>query len=139
MQVTSIGRWALGFAPALLMGTVGLPSMPRNEPITRLKTEAIEPGLYRTEGYVVKVTTCPPCPRPGACAPCPPDSVVLSEDERYSGDENAKDELTLILVRPRSLAEGKRYRVTLEVKLVPMRVSRTRWRTYHLLDAEMIP
>lgn len=125
----------------LLIIGVGVVAAPaKRAAIGELKNGAIAPGVFEAEGYVVHLITCPPCAQPGTCAPCPPDSFVLSEQPRYSGNAKLEDhEIAIIMAKPRSLAEGKKYRITLEMKLVPQRVSRTIWRSFVLKDAKMLP
>ena len=60
-------------------------------PIPELKEVSVS-GQYNTEGYVVFVSDCPPCPIGARCSPCPPNHVVISpsasipDSARYPAD-----------------------------------------------------
>ena len=50
-----------------------------NLAIHELKEFNYTSGNYNVEGYVVKIYTCPPCPRGAMCKPCMRDNIVVSE------------------------------------------------------------
>ena len=60
-------------------GTLPLVSDDKFYPIHELREGKLGPGSYNTEGYVVYKSFCPPCPEGAMCKPCPPQSIVISE------------------------------------------------------------
>jgi len=47
-----------------------------------LRGKNLPPGLYRTEGFVAKIYSCPPCPAGARCGPCMRSNIVLSEKKK---------------------------------------------------------
>ena len=50
--------------------------------VHQLKGSHLPAGTYSTEGYVLKISVCPPDPQPGISAPCPKDHIIVSETNR---------------------------------------------------------
>ncbi len=86
--------------------------------IHELKQKNISEGSYNTEGYVVKIYTCPQCPTNAMCKPCMRNNIVISEDnltlEAYSLTEN-----DLIIFtsnsNPKQFELGKRYTFSINI------------------------
>jgi hypothetical protein len=62
--------------------------------ISEIKRGNFGPGQYSTEGFVVRVYTCPDCPAGAVCKPCMKDNIVISENNQelkdYSGLTNSE-------------------------------------------------
>ena len=43
------------------------------------QNDSLKAGQYNTEGYVIDVFSCPPCPAGAVCMPCTPDAIIVSE------------------------------------------------------------
>ena len=54
------------------------------------------PGSYNVEGYIARITECPPCPDGAICAPCQyPDGFLLSKNENYVPSQGYMDSLSI--------------------------------------------
>ena len=47
--------------------------------ISEIKKDAIPLHIYATEGYVVKIFRCPPCPKKSQCKECMKNNIIVSE------------------------------------------------------------
>lgn len=85
-------------------------------PIHEIKQGNFTSGTYNTEGFVVKIYTCPPCPKEALCKPCMRDNIVISKDnkilETYSLTEN---ELIVFVENPKQFKLGKKYRFSIKI------------------------
>ena len=85
-------------------------------PINKIKQNNLASGTYNTEGFVVKIYTCPPCPKGVMCKRCMQDNIVISMDnkihESYSLTEN---ELIIFAKNPKQFELGKKYRFTIKI------------------------
>ncbi len=87
--------------------------------INEIKQNNFTSGNFNTEGYVVKIYTCPPCPNDpsaGMCKPCDRDNIVISENnkilETYSLTEN---ELIIFVENPKQFELGKKYKFSIKI------------------------
>jgi len=85
--------------------------------IPEFKRAGLEGGLFRTSGYVVLFSGCPPCPDDADCIPCMPENIVISENntplEYYDLTEN---ELIIFNGDNGRFEMGKKYSFLLAVK-----------------------
>lgn len=71
----------------------------------------INSGIYKTEGFVVAMSICPPCCPGCMCGACAPDSITISEDN-ISWEVNHKfsdKELMVATQDPEKFEVGKKY------------------------------
>ena len=93
-------------------------SIPTNQIITihQLKQINQTSGNFNVEGYVVKIFTCPPCPKGAFCKPCMRPNIVISEHnqllETYSLTET---ELILLANNPQQFALSKKYKFSIKI------------------------
>jgi len=85
-------------------------------PIREIKQNKFTSGSYNTEGYVVKIYTCPPCPKGALCKPCMKDNIVISENnkllETYALSDN---EMILFANNPKQFELGKKYQFSIKL------------------------
>jgi len=85
-------------------------------PIHEIKQNKFTSGTYNIEGYVVKIYTCPPCPKGAQCKPCMRDNIVISENnqllETYSLSEK---EMILFANNPKQFKLGKKYQFSIKI------------------------
>jgi len=69
-------------------------------------------GAYYLEGYVVKVYTCPECPKGAQCKPCMEDNIVVSEYNRPLVDYSqvGKSEIIVFVRKPQVFKLGRKYK-----------------------------
>lgn len=76
---------------------------------------------FNTEGYVVRIYECPPCPKESICEPCfTNDFIIISEDNQLNnkilGRENlSKNELLIYTTEADKFELGKKYKVSVKV------------------------
>lgn len=84
--------------------------------IHELKEQNFTSGTFNTEGYVVKIYTCPPCPAGSVCSLCMGDNIVISETnvllEEYDISET---ELIVFAEDPEQFVLGAKYLFSVEV------------------------
>ena len=76
-------------------------------------------GVIEVEGYVVGVSTCPPCPKNAVCAPCMPPYVIISEEKKEKELRQYQMTYKELLVQTNmkeGLALGKKYHLTIAVQ-----------------------
>jgi len=85
-------------------------------PISKIKQENLTSGIFNTEGFVVKIYTCPTCPEGAMCKVCMGDNIVISMDnkllESYSLTEK---ELIVFAENPKQFELGKKYKFTIRI------------------------
>jgi|GEM_PF-1485446 hypothetical protein len=85
-------------------------------PIHEIKQNKFSSGTYNTEGYVVKIYTCPPCPKGAQCKPCMRDNIVISKInkliETYTLSDN---EMILFANNPKQFELGKKYKFSVKI------------------------
>ena len=73
-------------------------------------------GAYYIEGYVLDVRPCPPCPRPGLCSPCLPESIVISSTKGSILLLGEKANAVIIFVeRASAFQAGGQYRFLIQI------------------------
>jgi len=84
-------------------------------PISEIKQRNLTTGIFNTEGFVVKIHTCPSC-QGVVCKPCMGDNIVISMDskllESYSLTEK---ELIVFDKNPKQFELGKKYKFTIRI------------------------
>ena len=84
--------------------------------INEIKQNNFTSGNFNTEGYVVKIYTCPPCPKGALCKPCMSDNIVISKNNKqldaYYLTEN---ELIIFVNNPKQFELGKKYRFSIKI------------------------
>ncbi|MFH1400030.1 MAG: hypothetical protein ABIH41_00790 [Nanoarchaeota archaeon] len=71
---------------------------------------------YNTAGRVVKIYTCPPCPKGMLCSTCMRDNIVISMYPTLLEDYDlTEDELIIFAERPDQFVLGKTYHFSLRV------------------------
>jgi len=85
-------------------------------PIHEVKLNKFNSGTYNTEGYVVKIYTCPPCPKGAKCKPCMRENIVISENNRLLETYSLSDkEIILFANNPRQFELGKKYQFSIKI------------------------
>ena len=85
-------------------------------PIHEIKQNKFSSGTYNTEGYVVKIYTCPPCPKGAQCKPCMRDNIVISEINNLLETYSMSDkEMVLFTNNPKQFALGKKYQFSIKI------------------------
>jgi len=84
--------------------------------IHEIKQNNFTSGNFNTEGYVVKIYTCPPCPKGALCKPCMRDNIVISKNNKqldaYYLTEN---ELIIFVNNPKQFELGKKYNFSIKI------------------------
>jgi hypothetical protein len=82
-------------------------------PIYVLNEAQIPAGQYNTEGFVVEISSCVPCPPPPAeCKPCPKEDSILVGENRA---KKIGTELTVFSKNAGQFELGKKYRFSLKM------------------------
>lgn len=85
-------------------------------PIHEIKQNKFSSGTYNTEGYVVKIYTCPPCPKGAQCKPCMRDNIVISENNQLLEAYSLSDkEMVLFASNPKQFELGKKYQFSIRM------------------------
>jgi len=84
--------------------------------INEIKQNNFTSGNFNTEGYVVKIYTCPPCPKGALCKPCMRENIVISKNNKqldaYYLTEN---ELIIFANNPKQFELGKKYKFSIKI------------------------
>ena len=84
--------------------------------INEIQQNNFTSGNFNTEGYVVKISTCPPCPKGAICKLCMNDNIVISENnqllESYSLTEK---EMIIFAENPKQFELGRNYRFSVKI------------------------
>ena len=84
--------------------------------ISQIKRGNLLPGDYQSEGYVVKIYTCPACPPPKQCKPCMGNNLVISETNQLIDNYNLTNQQLIIFTDNVEIFKlGKKYRFTLQL------------------------
>jgi len=84
--------------------------------IHEIKSNRFNSGTYNTEGYVVKIYTCPPCPKGAQCKPCMRDNVVISENNKLLETYSLSDkEMILFVNSPKQFEPGGKYTFSIKI------------------------
>jgi len=85
-------------------------------PISEIKQRNLTTGIFNTEGFVVKIYTCPPCPKDAVCKMCMENNIVISENnkilETYSLTEK---ELIIFVENPKQFELSKKYTFSINI------------------------
>lgn len=85
-------------------------------PIHEIKSTKFDSGTFNTEGYVVKVYTCPPCPKGAQCKMCMRDNIVISESNKPLETYSLSDkEMILFADNPKQFELGKKYTFSIKI------------------------
>ncbi|MFH1749703.1 MAG: META domain-containing protein, partial [bacterium] len=85
-------------------------------PIHEIKLNKFNSGTYNTEGYVVKIYTCPPCPKRAQCKPCMRDNIVISENNKLLETYTLSDkEMVLFVNNPKQFELGEKYTFSIKI------------------------
>ena len=85
-------------------------------PIHEIKSNKFNSGTYNTEGYVVKIYTCPPCPKGAQCKMCMRDNIVISENNKLLEAYSLSDkEMILFANSPKQFELGKKYKFSINI------------------------
>lgn len=88
-------------------------------PIHEINQNKLGPGAYITEGFVVKIFTCPPCPKGAQCGPCMPPNIVISEENKLLQAYHLTDKDLIIFVKDTEYRKhfklGKKYRFVIKI------------------------
>lgn len=84
--------------------------------IHEIKQGKLGPGTYNTDGFVVKIYTCPSCPKGVFCKQCMRDNIVISEDKNELELYNLTEKELIIFVKnPKQFELGKKYRFSIKI------------------------
>src|SRR3990167_7310555 len=84
--------------------------------ISQIKQGNLPFGNYQTQGYVVKIYTCPACPPPSQCKPCMGNNIVISELQVLRQNYNLTNQDLLIFTDdPNQFELGKKYQSTVRL------------------------
>src|SRR3989338_541332 len=85
-------------------------------PIHEIKLNKFNSGTYNTEGYVVKIYTCPPCTKGAQCKLCMRDNIVISENNKLLETYSLSDkEIILFADKPNQFDLGKKYKFSIKI------------------------
>lgn len=78
--------------------------------ITELKDLKPDSGNFNVKGQIIKIYTCPPCPRGAMCGICMEDNIVISEDNEIIEKYDLTEKRLLIFAdSPKQFELGKEY------------------------------
>ena len=86
--------------------------------ISQVNAKTMPAGTFETEGYVINIYQCPPCPPGAVCQTCPPLFIIISEKNRqieYPSEVTARG-LLVLTDQGSELKTGKKYRFKIQVK-----------------------
>jgi hypothetical protein len=85
-------------------------------PINKIKSNEFNSGTFNTEGYVVKIYTCPSCPAGAQCEPCMRDNIVISENNKLLESYSLSDkEMILFVDNPKQFELGEKYTFSIKI------------------------
>lgn len=86
--------------------------------ISEINQSRLPQGKYNTEGYVIAISICPPCPERAHCETCLIDHLLVSESAAHSTLTNSEIGTTEIVLFSTDLATyriGKRYGFSVQI------------------------
>jgi len=86
--------------------------------IHELKQKNVSEGSYNTEGYVVKIYTCPPCPKYALCKMCMGNNIVISEENKILETYSLAEKDLIIFTSLSNLKQfelGKKYNFSINI------------------------
>ncbi len=87
-------------------------------PISRINKAHLAAGQYNTEGYVVFISICPPCPKGAVCETCLKDHLLVSETNQISNLTASRiREIDLVLFTGdlTQFKVGEKYKFSIEI------------------------
>lgn len=85
-------------------------------PIHEIKINKFSTGTYNTEGYVVKIYACPPCPKGAVCEVCMKDNIVISENNNLLETYTLSDkEMILFANNTNQFELGNKYTFSIRI------------------------
>ena len=84
--------------------------------ISELKQNNFNTGEFTTEGYVVKIYTCPICPAGYQCKPCMRNNLIISENNQFLANYALTNKELIVFtdnIQPFEL--GQRYKFTVKI------------------------
>ncbi len=105
--------------------------------ISQINKEKPNKGTFKTEGFVVKIYTCPVCPPDSMCKPCMGNNIVISEENKNleSYDLTEKD-LIIFTDKSESFTIGENY--YFNIKITEQHTTSSDYNDVELLSSEMI-
>jgi len=86
--------------------------------ISWIKAKNFSSGNYNTEGYVVKIYTCPLCPEGALCKTCMQPNIVISENNVLLESYALTEKEMIIFIGdsdPNQLKLGSKYKFSLQI------------------------
>jgi len=84
--------------------------------ISNLKQSKVTSRNYNIYGYVVKIFTCPPCPKGMICKPCMGDNIVISEENELMDTYSlSKTDLIVFCNNPKQFKLGQKYKFSITI------------------------
>jgi hypothetical protein len=86
--------------------------------ISEINQANLSQGQYNTEGYVLLISTCPPCPEGAHCETCLIDHLLISQTDRYSkltGSRIRKNDLVLFGDDLTQFKPGEKYSFSIRI------------------------
>ena len=84
--------------------------------IPDFKRSGLRAGNVNIEWYVVKIYTCPPCPKGAVCSICMKENILVSENNKLlEMYDLTQHELIIFADNPKQFELGKKYRFSVKV------------------------
>ena len=86
--------------------------------ISEINQANLPQGQYNTEGYVLLISTCPPCPEGAHCETCLIDHLLISQTDQFSnltGSRIRKNDLILFADDLTQFKLGRRYSFSIKI------------------------
>lgn len=86
--------------------------------ISEINHGILPQGHYNTEGYVLLISTCPPCPAGAHCETCLIDHLLISETDRLSNVAGSRIRDRDLILFARDLThfkKGEKYRFSIRI------------------------
>ena len=85
--------------------------------ISKINEKKLTGKVVRTEGYVVKIYRCPPCPKGVYCKPCMKNNAVISMENKQleSYVDLTEREIILFGDETEKLKRGKKYHFKIRI------------------------
>ena len=86
--------------------------------ISEINQANLSQGQYNTEGYVIFISSCPPCPKGAVCETCLIDRLFISETDQQStltGSKIRKIDLILFADDLKQFKVGEKYKFSIRI------------------------
>ena len=71
---------------------------------------------YRTDGFVIKIYNCPPCPQGVNCKPCMGNNIIIStHNKALDYSQLSSNELIVFTEHPHKFEVGNKYEFLIEL------------------------